>query len=1144
MGGLFGGGKKIVSETPAITALRIQSSCYGGAVPVVIGRQRCAVNLLYYGDLQAIRHEEQQGGGGGGGGKGGGGGGGVTNVWYTYRYDIQWGICQGAVNIGAIYMQSGDQKQRLDGSSYSYSFYTGEIPNGYNTTLESKNPDKFFRYPGLANIAAIQMGEFDNDSPPNLSCEVFGIHYDGGIGGADPAYAVREIITNTRWGASAPVDPFPLAAGYGDYAVAMGFVLGLEMADQRPAADWVESVLVQTDAGAVWAADHLEIIPYGDQAVSGNGRTWTPNITPLYDLTDDDFMDSDEPVRCTRKADSETFNIQPVEFRNAANEFNKETTDGDDPASVSMHGAKKNDTVIEAHGLLTAEAATRLAELKVRRQIRARNEYEFDLPWRFCRLLPMDIVTLTDAGLGMIRHPVRLTKVVESPELVMQCVAEDFPEGAGRAALIPRQENSGYNKDANVAPGNSATPVVFEPPIALAGQPEVWIATAGGDMWGGANIWISLDNVTYRNIGRMPGRARMGVTTSPLPLVADPDSTSTLGVNLTISGSTLAGATAAERDAFATLSWVGGELIAYQNAALTGANAYNLSSLRRGAYGSPVAAHAAAVPFVRLDDALFRYAYDPDQLGKTIYIKLQSYNLFGGGVQALEDISPSTYTIVGAPLGKIAGISLVQPWTGPDCSIQWTAQKSAAYYTVEIWAGGILRRTVPRITRTGYVYDWLDNVADGGPYRAIEFRVYAVSANGSSTEPAILNASNPQMSAPGGLLVTGNGPVLAIRTTKPTAPDYAGTRIWISPTSGFNPASTTPVQDGADWFLDTVSLPPGQYFVRVAHYDQFGTDSLAVSSEIAVDYIGAIGGIPQVANAAALTTLASASHWAVYDLTTKKIWRWNAATSSYSKAADGGDIAAGTIAADKLAVSQLSAITADLGDITAGRLHSPSNAVDLDLLAKYLSVKDPMGQERFRAGLLASGEYGVQVRNAAGTRSVVLTPDIGMIIAQDTITMPTTLNADGTYEAEIVLDKVYSYSDLTVIVSADDVPAYNVAGAWSYLTVSGVGSITEMHAHMSNTATYRERDGNNASGRPKYKVHTVSNMGKDYNVVVSTYLVTRWNKGTTPSSDKIYIQGSKNLQVYDRNAAAIKPLIEIGWPIKVTYTVIARNYQG
>jgi len=1142
---MSGSSGSMINETPAISALRIQSSCYGGSVPVVIGRQRCALNLLYYGDLLAIRHEEKMAGGKGGGG-------GMTNVTYTYRYDIQWGVCEGPVSVGAIYMQDGNQKQRLDGSDYGYAFYNGALPNSYSAALEAKHPDLFYRYPGLANITAIQMGEFSTDSPPNLSCEVFGFHYDAEIGGADPAKAVQEIAVNKRWGAGAPPVRFPLAGGYGDYAVAMGFVIGLEMAEQRPAADWIEEILEQTDSAAVWAADHLEIVPWGDQAVSGNGRTWSPNVTPVYDLTDDDFLgDEDEPVRVRRKADSETFNIQPVEFRNAANEYNAETVDGDDPASVAMYGAKKNKTTLKAHGLLHPDVAVRIGELKVRRRIRTRNEYEFDLPWTYMRLQPMDIVTLTDGPQRMDRLPVRLLQVIETSDMKIQCTAEDFPEGAGRAALLPRQPATGYNKDYNAAPGNAATPVIFEPPIALAGQPEVWIGTAGGDTWGGANVWISLDNITYRMIGRTTGKARMGVTTTPLPLVADPDSTTVLGVNLTISGGTLAGATAAERDAFATLSWAGGELIAHQNAVLTGPNAYAISSLRRGAYGSPVAAHAAGVPFVRLDDAVFKYTYDPDLLGKTLYVKLQSFNLFGGGIQQLEDLSPVSYTIAGAPLGQVSSLALAQPWTGLDCAVKWAAQKGAAHYTMEVWSGGVKRRTVTRIADTAFVYAWEDNQSDGGPYRTLEFRLTAISANGASTSPAILTASNAQMPAPASLSVTGNGPVLEVMTGKPTLPDYVATKIWVSQTSGFNPLATVPAYDGPDWFLSSVAQAPGVYYVRVAHYDRFGTDSLNVSSEIAVDYIGAIGGIPRVANAATLTSLVSPSHWAVYDLTTKKIWRWNAATSSYSKAADGADILAASIAADRLAVAQLSAIAADLGDITAGRLHAPSNAVDLDLLNKYLSIKDPMGLERFRAGLLASGEYGAIVRNAAGTKTAVLTPDIGTIVARGTVTMPSTLNADGTYGVDISLPGTFTLSELEIILN----PVSNQDGyfignlmvdhnaAWEYLTAGG-NTIYRFNATLNPSASYREVDTPApGTGRFRFKAHTVTS-GSNQNAILTTGINCRADHGTLIYGNSVRIIAAKYLTVFDRPSGLIKNLIEIGWPLSVQYTVLARNFQG
>lgn len=1137
------GGGGMITETPALTSLRIQSSCYGGCIPVVLGRNRIAGNLLYYGDLKAIKHEQEMGGKGGGG---------ITTVNYTYCYDIQWSVAEGPVTLGAIYMQNGDQKQRLDQSTaYTYSFYNGSTPNGYSAVLEAKHPDKFYRYPGLANITSIQMGEFENDSPPNLSYEVFGPCYDASIGGADPAQAIFEIATNQRWGAGASATRFPVATDYGNYAVAMGFVIGLGMSDQKQAADWIDSILDQTNAAAVWSADHFDVVPYGDQAVTGNGRTWTPNITPIYDLTDDHFQgDADEPVRTSRKPDSDAWNILPVEYSNAANEYNTETVSPDDPASVAMRGPKKCSDTLQAHAILSADAAYRLGEVKVRRKIRTRNEFEFELPWTYCRLLPMDIVTLTDPGLGLDRYPVRLTRVVETSELVIQCTAEDFPEGAGRAALLPRQPSSGYSKDFNAAPGNAATPVIFEPPIALAGAPELWVATAGGDTWGGAYVWISLDNVSYKNIGRTTGQARMGVTTNSLPLVADPDSTSVLGVNLTISAGTLIGASAAERDAYATLSWVGGELISYQNATLTGASAYALSSLRRGVYGSPVSSHAAAVPFVRLDDAVFRYPYDPEMIGKTVFVKLQSFNYFGGGLQDIDAISPTSYVIQGAPLGRVSSLALAQDWTGRDCSFKWDAQKSAASYTAEIWAGGVKRRTVPRIGDTRYTYTWDANLADGGPYRSIEFRLYAISANGASTEPAILTASNAQMAAPTSLVVTGNGPVLSIMSAKPTIPDYAGTKIWIYATSGLNPLSMTPDSDGTDWFFETVAKAPGRWYVRVAHYDAFGTDSLNISSEIAVDYIGAIGGIPQVADASIITTLAAPSFWAVYCLTTKKIWRWNAATSHYIKSADGGDIDAASIAADKLAVAQLSAISADMGDVTAGRVHSPSGAVDLDLLNKRLQVKDPMGVERFRAGLLDSGEYGAIVRSADGSKTAVLTPDIGTVIARGIVSMPGALNADMTYGVDISLPGTFLYSELDVFLNPINTTAGYLIGnlqldhGFVWQSVTSGGTLYRFNAVLNTAGTYKERDTNHpTTGRFRFKAHTV-NTGTNNHAVLSNGIMCRMDNGNATSGNSIRLIGAKFCTVADRTTGLLTALIEIGWPIGLQYTVIARNFQG
>ena len=83
---------------------------------------------------------------------------------------------------------------------------------------------------------------------------------------------------------------------------------------------------------------------------------------------------------------------------------------------------------------------------------------------------------------------------------------------------------------------------------------------------------------------------------------------------------------------------------------LSGPNAYDLTYLNRGCYGSTIAAHAAGSAFARLDDGIFQDLVDQAYLGKTLYFKFCSFNAWGGGLQALNEVEPYTYTVLGTAL--------------------------------------------------------------------------------------------------------------------------------------------------------------------------------------------------------------------------------------------------------------------------------------------------------------------------------------------------------------------------------------------------------------------------------------------------------------------------------------------------------------
>jgi len=132
---------------------------------------------------------------------------------------------------------------------------------------------------------------------------------------------------------------------------------------------------------------------------------------------------------------------------------------------------------------------------------------------------------------------------------------------------------------------------------------------------------------------------------------------------------------------------------------------------------------------------------------------------------------------------------------------------------------------------------------------------------------------------------------------------------------------------GESWSVLGTSLTirerfPGQITYTVKHVDTAGNEG--VSQTVTVEVSNA--GVPTVDNAASITAAAGSpppggeDWWAVFDRTTGKIWRWIKASGKYSKAADGGDLMAASVAADKIAVASLSALSASLGYVISGQI--------------------------------------------------------------------------------------------------------------------------------------------------------------------------------------------------------------------------------
>src|SRR5437588_1311240 len=235
------------------------------------------------------------------------------------------------------------------------------------------------------------------------------------------------------------------------------------------------------------------------------------------------------------------------------------------------------------------------------------------------------------------------------------------PIGVGTAPLYPKQATAGAPLDPLILPGDATPPILFEPPPGLtAGDLEVWIIATGGTHWGGCQVWISLDGSTYAYAGTIYRGGRQGLLTAALSSHAGPDASSMLSVDLSQSQGQLLSGSLADADAFVTLCYCDGELLAFETATLTSAFHYDLTYLRRGVYGTPVGAHSAGASFARFgpnDPSLFKYIYPASFIGQTIHVKLPAFNIFGQSLQGLAALTPTSYSLTGD--GAIQGPAYV-----------------------------------------------------------------------------------------------------------------------------------------------------------------------------------------------------------------------------------------------------------------------------------------------------------------------------------------------------------------------------------------------------------------------------------------------------------------------------------------------------
>ena len=646
-------------QTVAAAGLQVQTSAYGLVVPILFGQNQTTPNLIQMFNFRSYQNVEASATSGGKGGSPS-----PTTITYTYSVTPLFGLCEGTITSFDTIRKDKEFPTVLTG----WATFTGSQTSAWS--ISTANPRV---YPKIAYIAYENYNLGTSTGLPNHSIVLTGLNpYSTGDSyyDANPVKIVKELLTNTQFGIGfnyldSTVDT-PGSTTFWNYCVAIKssannqrMLFSPLIKDQRPTAEIINEIIMAANGAFVWSEGVLKIKPYGDENISASSPFgsvgFTANTTPVYSLTDNDFMSpkNQDPIKVIRKPRNDTYNQISIEYVDKDKQYNPSIVEVKDDADIAQFGLRKKDTM-KCHFITNKDTAQMVAQLILQKNLSIVNKYQFVLGWRYCLLEPTDLVNITDSNLGFSAKTVRITSISENDQGLLTIEAEDFPLGASSPALYSTGSGSGTGTNYGADPGNVNAPYFMNPPYFLtpSGQ-ELWIAvSADSQFWGGCTVYASVDNVDYAPIGTIFNKARYGVSTASITnnSGAISDTTNTLAVDLDISNGVLISTDAAGLAAYVTLSAIqtsstsGFELISYQTAASTTGYAYNISTMKRGVYGTTIQSHASNSQLIRIDDAVFKWLVpstfiDVNNTGQLTYFKFVSTNVFGTVTQEWTNVT-------------------------------------------------------------------------------------------------------------------------------------------------------------------------------------------------------------------------------------------------------------------------------------------------------------------------------------------------------------------------------------------------------------------------------------------------------------------------------------------------------------------------
>ena len=474
------------------------------------------------------------------------------------------------VTINYVYIDP-DTDSNAPGT-LNLTFFNGALGQPAWSYLTSKHPGEDLGYTETSYVAS--SGMYLGYSPllPQLNFEILGSYsFGNGIPDANPADAILELLTNPQYKLKFPAGNINSSLNTGNSSAksqwtANSFFVSAILDSQAPLMSIIGSWCEAGQVFISWDEGELKFIPLSDTTAVANGAQYTPPTQPVVDLDDNDFVvaEGQDPITIEQTPWQSRWNRVSVRWSVRTNSYNEDILQIQDEAAVQQYGLMAEDPQ-DYQFICTETAAQFAANMRLQRYSAIYTTFKFTLKSNFAFLSPGDIVTVTDGVLGTSgtmfgRTPVRIVSMNDDPVQGIQIEAENFPWSVGTSLLynkqaqLPSNTNDGPQQD----PGNT-TALIFEVPNRaqnFAGN-LIYVFVSGANLnWGGCDVYVSFNGVDYNFYGQFDTPARIGVLNSVLPAHADPDNDDTLVVTMQNEQATLISVTAADRDAFITLSAV------------------------------------------------------------------------------------------------------------------------------------------------------------------------------------------------------------------------------------------------------------------------------------------------------------------------------------------------------------------------------------------------------------------------------------------------------------------------------------------------------------------------------------------------------------------------------------------------------------